>query len=104
MTEFACIVRRSAGLIGERGGESDGGDTGGDIRVEVGEEISVFRVVLMGDPSYESTADEVFNEMFDLGGLREELLGLCCERIRSCSGVWAKKQTRLRQPVPSLHG
>lgn len=89
--------------MGERGGESDGGDTGGDNRVEVGEEISVFRVALMGDPSYESTADEVFDEMFDLG-LREEELGLCCERIRSCSGVWAKKQTLLRQPVPSLHG
>lgn len=99
LTELTCIVRRIAGLMGESGGESEGGDTGGVMRVDVGEGIK--RADRMGEPSYESSATD---EIGDGLGLREAEVGFCWGRMRSCSGVWAKKQTRLRQPVPSLHG
>lgn len=38
MTEFDNMGRRMDGLLGESGGESEVGEWGGEIRVEVGED------------------------------------------------------------------
>lgn len=35
-------ARRSDGALGDIGGESDGGDKGGEVRVEVGDEEKMF--------------------------------------------------------------
>lgn len=48
MTEFACIVRRRVGLMGESGDKTEGRDTSGMMRVDVEEGIK--RADRMGEP------------------------------------------------------
>lgn len=84
LTEFKLIDAQ-----GEIGGEPVVGDEGGgEYSVDFGE-----------DPNTPiPTSDSCPGRLGDESGLVEN------GSTRSCSGVCAKKQTRRRQWVPSLHG
>lgn len=82
-TEDVPRDRLSVWPIGDMGGDDDEsarGLTGGEP--DPGEDQNGIVLALEGEPSYDSA----------------EFTSL------TWSGVWAKKQTRRRQPVPSLHG